>query len=76
MIQPLARALLTTSRAMGMASRSGASLGDGWARIASSARSGSLSLTPKPLPLFHGLSTGVGTYCPASQAAMSVDGGA
>ena len=39
--------------------------------MASSARSGSLSLAPKPLPLFHGLSTGVGTYSSASQAAMS-----
>ena len=54
-----------------MASRNGASRGDGWASRPFSPRFGSLSFSPKPLPPFHGLSTGVGTYSSASQAARS-----
>ena len=36
-----------------------------------SRRSGSTSLAPNPLPPFHGLTTGVGTYSSASHRAMS-----
>ena len=71
LIHPAARAVAITWPAALIASRNAASLGVVRASRASSLRFGSLSLAPKPLPPFQGLSTGVGTYSLTSHPARS-----
>jgi len=65
-IHPALRALLITFSATSIAARRSARRAVEFARMLSSLRSGSLSLLPKPLPPFQGLSTGMGLYSSAS----------
>ena len=70
-VQPDDRDCCPTLVAVTNAARIGARRDEGWAARASRACFGVLSLAPKPLPSFHGLSTGVGTYSSTNQPARS-----